>query len=96
MKQPRKLSADRARRFCSALATETRDRPNWWVSIQTVADRLGMFGDDAIKLADACAQEGLVMHDQSQHTTARRRNAELPHSVTLNEAGRELARGKKR
>ena len=59
VKRPSKLSTDRARRFCSALATETRDRPNWWVSIQTVADRLGMSGDNAIKLADACARAGL-------------------------------------
>ena len=95
MKQPSKLSADRARRFCSALATETRDRPNWWVSIQTVADRLGMPGDEAIALADDCAREGLVMHDQSQFTKAGRRASVLPHSVTLNEAGRQLVRGKR-
>jgi hypothetical protein len=96
VKRPRKPSTDRARRFCSALATETRDRPNWWVSIQTVADRLGMPGDDAIKLADDCARDGLVMHDQSQFTKAGRRGEVQPHSVTLNEAGRELATGKKR
>jgi hypothetical protein len=92
MKRPSKLSSDRARRFCSVLATETRDRPNWWVSIQTVADRLGMPGEDAIKLADHCAREGLVMHDQSQFTKAGRRASVLPHSVTLNEAGRRLAK----
>jgi hypothetical protein len=89
-------AADRARRFCSALATETRDRPNWWVAIQTVADRLGMPGDDAIGLADDCARQGLVMHDQPQSTKAERRAAERPHSVTLNQSGREMAKGKKR
>jgi len=56
-------SVERAHRFCSALATETRDRPNWWVSIQTVADRLGMPNHDAVELADECARSGLVMHD---------------------------------
>ena len=87
-------SADRARRFVSALATETRDRPNWWVSIQTVADRLGMPGEDAIKLADECAREGLVMHDQSQHTKADRRAAVQPHSVSLAGPGWALVKGK--
>ncbi len=94
MKRPRKLAADSARRFCSVLVAETRDRPNWWVSIQTVADRLGMTGDEDIKLADECAREGLVMHDQSQHTAADRRASVLPHSVTLREPGRQMARGK--
>ena len=42
-----------------------------------------MPGDDAIKLADDCERDGLVMHDQSQHTNAERRAAALPHSVTL-------------
>lgn len=95
MKRPNKLAVDRARRFCSALATETRDRPNWWVSIQTVADRLGMPGDEAIALADDCAREGLIMHDQSQFTKADRRGTVQPHSVTLNQAGRDLAKGKR-
>jgi len=36
-----------------------------------------------------------MTHDQSQHTKAHRRAAELPHSVTLNEAGRDLARRKR-
>ncbi len=88
----RRLSTDQARRFCSALATETRDRPNWWVSIQTVADRLGMPGEDAIELADECARKGLVMHDQSQHTKADRRAAVRPHSVTLAGPGWALVR----
>jgi len=95
MKRPRKLSTDRARRFCSALATETRDRRNWWVSIQTVADRLGMPADDAVELVDACAREGLVMHDQSQHTAADRRAAVRPLTVTLRERGRQLAKAKR-
>ena len=94
MKRPSKAATERARRFCSALSTETRDRPNWWVSIQTVADRLGMTGEEAIELADDCAREGLVMHDQSQHTAADRRASVRPHSVTLREPGRQMARGK--
>ena len=31
-----------------------------------------------------------MTHDQSQHTKARRRAAELPHSVTLNEDQRRV------
>jgi hypothetical protein len=89
-------SADRARRFCSALATETRDRPNWWVSIQTVADRLGMPGEDAIELADECSRAGLVMHDQTQHTKVDRKASVRPHSVTLAGPGWELLRGNSR
>jgi len=88
-------SVERATRFCRALAAETRDRPNWWVSIQAVADRLGMPGKDAVELADECAREGLVLHDQSQHTAADRRGAVRPHSVTLREPGREMAKGKR-
>jgi len=94
VKRPRKLAADRARRFCAALAKETRDRPNWWVSIQTLADRLGMPGDDVVELADDCAREGLVMHDQSQHTAADRREAVRPHSVTMAGPGWALVREK--
>lgn len=59
---------------------------------QTVADRLGMPGDDAIQLADDCARDGLVMHDQSQHTKADRRAAVQPHSVTLAAPGWALVR----
>jgi hypothetical protein len=91
---PASGAACEAARQTFALATETRDRPNWWVSIQTVAERLGMPGDEAISLADDCAREGLVMHDQSQFTKAGRRASVQPHSVTLNEAGRQLAKGK--
>jgi hypothetical protein len=38
--------------------------------------------DEAIAFAAGCAREGLVMHDRSQHTKARRA-AVRPHSVTL-------------
>jgi hypothetical protein len=49
----------------------------------------------ALRVANDCAQAGLVMHDQSQHTKADRRAAVQPHSVTLNQAGRDLAREKR-
>jgi len=35
------------------------------------------------------------MHDQSQFTKAGRRGEVQPHSVTLHQAGRDLAAGKK-
>jgi hypothetical protein len=54
-----------------------------------------MPGDDAIELAGECAREGLVSHDQSQHTKADRRATVQPHSVTLNDAGRHLLKGSK-
>lgn len=92
MKRPRKLASARAQRFCSALATETRDRPNWWVAIQTVADRLGLEGDEAILIADECAASGYVMHDQSQHTSEAVKSSRLPHSVTLRPGGWEPLR----
>ncbi|WP_428671961.1 hypothetical protein [Reyranella sp.] len=87
-------SVERARRFCSALATETRAaRIGGWQS-RPSPNRLGMPGEDAIELADDCAREGLVMHDQSQHTADDRKAVTRPHSVTLKEAGRALAKGK--
>lgn len=94
---PRRLPADRARRFCRALAAESEGRRSqpWWTSIAAVARRLGMPYDEAMVLADDCEKAGLVTHDQSQHTKAGRRAVELPHSVTLNEAGRRLAKGKR-
>jgi hypothetical protein len=92
-----RISADRARRFCQALAADSEGRRTmpWWTSIHAVAQRLDLPYDEAVALADDCAKAGLVTHDQSQHTKADRRAAELPHSVTLNEAGRQLARGKR-
>lgn len=94
---PRRLSTDRARRFCQALTADADGRRSqpWWTSIATVAQRLELPYDDVAALADDCARAGLVTHDQSQHTKAGRRAAERPHSVTLNEAGRVLARGKR-
>jgi hypothetical protein len=85
-------SADRARRFCEALAA--RQSP-WWTSIPHRARKLAL-PYDAVALADECAAAGLVTHDQSQRTKAERRAAEMPHSVTLKEAGRQVARGKTR
>ena len=94
---PRRPSTDRARRFCQALAAESEGRRShpWWTSIHAISQRLELPYDEAVALADDCARAGLVTHDQSQHTKAGRRAAELPHSVTLNEAGRQLAKGKR-
>ncbi len=94
MKRPSKLAPDRVRRFVQALSIESRDGPSRWVSIPTVAERLGMRGEEAIELADQCAREGLVTHDQSQHPAAGRDGrAVRPHSVTLREPDRQMARG---
>jgi len=97
VKKPRGLAADRARRFCAALSAEAEGRPSapWWSSIQVVARRLGIPYDEAVALADECARAGLVTHDQSQHTKTDRKATALPHSVTLKEAGRQRARGKR-
>ena len=46
-------------------------------SIHTLAGRLRIPYDEAVALAGDCAQSGLATHDQSQHTKARRRAAEL-------------------
>lgn len=91
-----RLSADRARRFCQALAADSEGRRAmpWWTSIHAVAQKLELPYDEVVALADDCEKAGYVTHDQSQHTKAVRRAAELPHSVTLQEAGRQLAKGK--
>lgn len=84
----RKLPTDRLSRFCAALHAESAGRrAPWWASIAKVADRLGIPHDEAILLADDCAAAGLVVHDQSMHTKAGRRSAELPHSVSLKGEG---------
>ena len=62
---------------------ETGTRRNWWVSIQKVAERLGVPVDQATVWADEFAIAAYVRHNQSQHTAAERRRTELPHSVTL-------------
>lgn len=93
-----RLSADRARRFCQALAADSEGRRSapWWTSIDTVARKLELPYDEAVVLADDCEKAGYVSHDQSQHTKEGRRAVELPHSVTLKEAGRQLAKGTRR
>lgn len=93
-----KLSAERARRFCQAVSADAEGRRAmpWWTSIATVARKAGLPYDEAVALAADCAKAGLVKHDQSQHTGSARRAAELPHSVTLEQAGRDLAKGTKR
>ncbi len=98
MKRPRKLPVERSRRFCQALDADSSGRSTmpWWTSIHSAAGRLGVSYDDAAELAIECAEAGLVSHDQSQHTHEERRAAVKPHSVTLNESGRQLARGKRR
>jgi hypothetical protein len=55
-----------------------------------------MPGDQAIELPDDCAHDGLVMHDQSQHTKADRRANVTPHGVTLAGSGWALLREKNR
>jgi hypothetical protein len=81
---PRTLSASRAWAFCQALELERAGRPPpWWISIAKVARRLQLPYDQAVLLADDCARAGYVVHDQSAHTHAGRRAAELPHSVCL-------------
>ncbi len=97
MKRPRKLSADRARRFCAALAAESEGRRSnpWWSSIDTLSRRLALPYSETAGLAVECAEAGYVTHDQSQFTKADRRGSVHPHSVTLNEAGRRLAKGQR-
>jgi hypothetical protein len=64
----------RIEEFCAALHDESRHRrAPWWVSIGTVARRLGVPHDQAVVLADDCALAGHVQHDQSQHIKAGRR-----------------------
>jgi hypothetical protein len=89
-------SADRARRFCQVLSADAEGRRQmpWWTSIHAIAAKLDLPYDEAVALADDCAKAGLVSHDQSQHTKADRRSAQLPHSVTLQQAGRDLAKRK--
>ena len=92
--KPRRISTDRARCFCQALPADSeglRSAP-WWSSIHTIASRLRFPYDEAVALADDGTQSGLVTNDPPQYTKASRRALELPHSVTLNEAGRRLAK----
>ena len=51
--KPRKLSTDRARRFCQALAAESEGRRSapWWSSIHAVAQRLDMAYEETAELA---------------------------------------------
>lgn len=87
----------RLREFCAALHAESAGRrAPWWVSIDTVARQLGIPSDRAILLADDCARKGYLLHDQSQHTKAGRRAAELPHSVSLKGDGWRVANGLQR
>ncbi|WP_428673799.1 hypothetical protein [Reyranella sp.] len=72
----------------------SRSQQPWWCAIATIARRIGMDGQDAVALADDLTKAGYVTHDQSQHTKEARRTLEQPHSVTLREAGRQLAKGK--
>lgn len=76
--------------FCRALAEETGTRPNWWVSIHKLADRLGLDVDRATMLAKECEKTGYIQHDQSQSTKPERAKTTPPHSVTLVPGGRAL------
>jgi hypothetical protein len=48
-----------------------------------------------VELAEECARDGLVIHDQSQHTKAGRRAVVPPHSVSLAGQGWALLRKEK-
>ena len=67
MKRLGKLSTDRARRFCQALAAESEGcRSNrWWSLIDTLARRPALPDDETAQLAVECAEAGYVTHDQS-------------------------------
>ena len=70
-------TADRARRFCSALGDLTDRRPQRWRMIDSVAKRLGVSWDEAEAAAiEAEAKGWLTMEGR--------------HSVCLTEAGRQL------
>jgi hypothetical protein len=63
-----------------ALAEETGSRPQRWASIASVAERLGIDQGEAEALAAELDHAGLVRVGGG-------------HSVTLEEAGRQLAKG---
>jgi hypothetical protein len=80
MAMPKKATPLRYRRFCEALAEESKGRPvPWSMAIDTIAKRLGISIDEAIVLADDCQLAGLYRHDVPEHMRGKR----LPHSVTL-------------
>lgn len=45
--KPRKLTADRGRRFCQTLGKLTERRPQRWRMLDSVAKELGLGWDDA-------------------------------------------------
>src|SRR4051812_46787115 len=66
----------------------------WWSSVEAIARRLDMAYDEAVELARACADVGFVTRGRAQLSKPDRRGAAKLHVVTLNQAGRELVRGK--
>ena len=73
--------------FCRALAEETGDRRNWRVSINELANRLGLDAERATALAAECERSGYIQRDQSQSTKPER-SVNVPlHSVTLTTTG---------
>jgi len=70
-------TADRARRFCSALGDLTDRRPQRWRMIHSVAKQLGVSWDEAEAAAGEAETHGWLTMEGS-------------HSVCLTEAGRQL------
>ena len=70
-------TADRARRFCSALGDLTDRRPQRWRMIHSVAKQLGVSWDEAEAAAGEAETLGWL-------------TMEGRHSVCLTEAGRQL------
>jgi hypothetical protein len=61
MKRPRKLSTDRARRFCSALNDLSEHRPQRWRMLDSVARKLGVPWDDAEAAAKEAEAQGWLL-----------------------------------
>jgi hypothetical protein len=89
-----KLSTDRARRFCQALAAESEGAGQIRGGVHARAVSRSAY-DETAQLAVESAEAGYVTHDQSQFIKAGLRGRVQPHSVPLNQAGRDLAKGKR-
>jgi len=57
VKRPRKLSTDRARRFCHALGNLSDRRTQRWRMIDSIAQKLGVPWDEAETVANEAAAE---------------------------------------
>lgn len=77
MKRPRRLPADRARRFCAALGDLSDHKPQRWRMVHSVAQRLGVDWEEATLAAREAEAEGWL-------------TLQGGHSVCLTEEGRRL------